>query len=207
VEQIMLGFYFIVARVETVYEVTLPWPVRRAFSILVTISSLGLNNDVTVLTCIGINGFLHRLVFWILAPFVLVGAMVLGAFARLLLTRRHCSPVELFYASLPLIARLLFFLYPILTNVAFEAFSCYEFDSGNTSRLIADVNIDCNQRDEGSEYARVLGVAWAAIAVHQFGLLTAFLTLLLLVRRAITSGAPTRLSMATSFLHREVRDW
>jgi len=32
--KILLGFYFIAARVETVYEVTMPGPVRRAFSVL-----------------------------------------------------------------------------------------------------------------------------------------------------------------------------
>ena len=49
--------------------------------------------------------------------------------------------LSLFAMATPLILRLLFLVYPLIANVAFQAFSCYPaFDDG-TSFLIADVAI------------------------------------------------------------------
>ena len=56
----------------------------------------------------------------------------------------------------------LFLAYPTVTNVAFEAFYCYEFQQvDNTTRrfLTADVRIDC----DSAEYNEVLVLAWAAL--------------------------------------------
>ena len=202
--KILLGFFFIAARLEEVYKVTLPGPVRRAFSLLVTVTFLGLGDDVPLLTCMGIQGFLHRLAFWIATPFVLIAIIVLGSLVYLLLACR-CSCRTIVYVSLPLITRLLFFLYPILTNVAFLSFTCYEFDGANFSRLVADVEIDCYQREDGSEYNAVVRAGWVAIGLHQFGIILAFLALLLFARRAIISDKPTKLSDAIAFLHREFK--
>ena len=62
---------------------------------------------------------------------------------------------------------------PLVANVAFEAFSCYEFDSNSTRTrryLISDVSIECstvNKRSE--EYEQVLTLAWAAIIIYPIG--------------------------------------
>ena len=201
--KVMLGFYFIAARVEDVYEVTLPGPVRRAFSVLLLGFSMGLSDDVSFLTCMGIQGFLGRLAFWICVPIVVVIVLLLGALGRLICAG-DLSAANLFYASLPTITRAIFFLYPIVTNVAFESFSCYTFDNGAFSWLSTDVSIDCNERmTSGSEYSKVYGTAWLAIALYPIGLILAFGFLLFRARHAIRHDKPTALSASIAFLHRE----
>lgn len=209
--KLLLGFFFIASRVEQVYEVTLPRPVRRAFGVLVTGFSLGLSDDVTVLTCMGIQGFLARLNFWIVSPLVVVMLAVLYALGKLYLYREIGEPWlsgrGLFYSTLPLATRILFFLYPIVTNVAFESFSCYDFDNGDgttSSSLVVDVRIDCSQRSvSDSVYQRVFSNAWVAIFLYPVGLIVAFGAMLYQARHAIRMGKPSPLSTAIDFLHRE----
>ena len=202
--KICISFYFIATRVEVVYRVNLPGPVRNAFGWLLGAFTLGLSDDVAFLTCLGVaNGFLDRLVFWILAPLVLVLIIVVCVMAQLFNSRRLRSG-ELFYQSLPLVSYLLFFMYPIVTNVAFESFSCYEFDDGNFRRLVADVSVDCNERGDGSEYSKVYVTGWVAIILFPIGVPLGLAALLFRARHAISSGERTRLSNALAFLHREV---
>ena len=93
----MWGFYAIIIRVEDVYEVTLTAEVRPSYwcsystgtnptpiplfhlgqvrELLASLSvavSLGLESTRTILTCVGLPGFLPRLRFWITMPPVLV---------------------------------------------------------------------------------------------------------------------------------------
>jgi hypothetical protein len=103
-----------------------------------------------------------------------------------------------------LTVRLLFFLYPLIANVAFEALSCHRaFDDGTTF-LIADVDIECR-----SDYyhSRVLPRAWASIAIFCFGLLAFNGVLLFSARRAIVHKKPTALSRAVSFLYNDYKPW
>ena len=73
------------------------------------------------------------------------------------------SLVEL---ALPAILRVLFLVYPIVANAAFEAFPCYTF--ADASFLKADVSIECSS----AEYTdRVVPLAWAAIGIYPIGLL------------------------------------
>ena len=76
-------------------------------------------------------------------PIVLCAAVLLLAFLRLSVTC-SLSGSALLETTLPLILRLLFLLYPLVTNVAFEAFSCYEFDNGTSAYLVSDVSIACS---------------------------------------------------------------
>ena len=145
-----------------------------------------------MLTCMGAKGYLNRLIVWIVAPFILVAVVVLAVLVWLLYRRRY-SHQNLLYMSLPLVVRLLFFVYPIVTNVAFEGFSCYEFVEG--SWLISDAAVDCN----ASEYSSVVAVAWLAIVFHPIGLLI-LNAMLLFAAAAILSRRPALLSDAISFL-------
>ena len=50
--------------------------------------SFGLGSTDSLLTCLGLEGFLYQLVFWILCPLVLIGAVILVSLARLVRKRR-----------------------------------------------------------------------------------------------------------------------
>ena len=87
--------------------------------------------------------------------------------------------------------------YPLVTNLAFDAFSCYQFE--DTQWLKADVSIQCHT----AKHDEAIALAVITIIVYPVGLLVLFAGLLFCARRAITSNRPTPLSKATSFLHRE----
>lgn len=87
--------------------------------------SIGLGNADDVLGCIGIRGFEARLIFWILLPAALALLVAIGSF--LIEAARRCklaSYRQIVERALPLILRIFFLLYPLVSNVAFEAFSC-----------------------------------------------------------------------------------
>ena len=103
---------------------------------------------------------------------------------------------------------MLFLLYPIVTNTAFEAFSCYDFDDREHRYLVADTSIECTNFNflpsgQGKDHDTIKVVAMIAVFVYPFGLIVTNGVLLMAARKAILSGKPSTLSRATSFLHRE----
>ena len=94
-------------------------------------------------------------------------------------------------------------IYPIVTQKAFQAFSCYNFDEGtpdSTSWLRADVSIECGT----GSHAQVQTLGYVAIIVYPVGLLLLFGVLLYTSRDEIKSGRQaTRLSKSIAFLYRE----
>lgn len=116
------------------------------------------------------------------------------------------TAIETFKAALPLLLRLFFIVYPVVTNVAFDAFSCYNLgrdEQGQVSLwLKADISIQCDEAGGlGSTRAR----AWVAIVIYPFGLLALNAILLYKARRAIRKERLTELSRSTAFLHQEYR--
>ena len=63
-----------------------------------------------------------------------VGLIVLNMWWRHL----DITPRSTLENVLPIVLRIAFLIYPIVTNVAFEAFSCFEFEDGR-GWLITDV--------------------------------------------------------------------
>ena len=180
-----------------VYDIILPPDVQQLLNELSFGISLGLEGSTALLTCGGLQGFLWRLVFWMLVPLVFVGVCLVVSALGLVRTHRDLTLKSLFERALPLIVRILFLMYPIVANAAFEAFSCYDFDEG--SYLVADVSVDC-WTDE--YYATVWVAAWVAI-VYVFALVALNGALLFSARRAILKKQPTRLSTAIAFLYKE----
>ena len=82
--------------------------------------SFGLGSTDSVLTCLGLDGFLYQLLFWIFTPIVLICLVVVATLARLM-RKRKLSFTALVDGALPAIMRLIFLLYPIIVNKAFEA--------------------------------------------------------------------------------------
>ena len=124
--------------------------------------------------------------------------------------KRQLTKGSFLEMALPPVLRLLFLFYPIVTNTAFEAFSCYTFDQGdNLTRafLVVDVSIECTTTWGGSayneEHAQLTYIAYAAVAIYPIGLLLLNGALLYCARKSIQQGKSTTLTRATRFLHRE----
>lgn len=208
--KLVLGFYQIATKVDEVYEVNMPAAVRVVMEVFKIGVSFGLGSTADVLTCLGLGGFLRRMLFWMAMPITIALIIFISCLARLVLTCR-LSSTALLESSLPHILKLLFIFYPIVTNTAFEAFSCYTFDANTNSTrafLVSDVDIECTYGWGGSKtyherHSIVTAVAYAAVGLYPIGLLVLYSILLFCCRKAIQSGKHTALSRATSFLHRE----
>ena len=172
--------------------------VRTVLNSLSVVISFGI--DGIPLACIGADGYFARLLFWTIVPLVFVALCFCGGLVRALWQIRKAtlsvSSILAFVA--PIVLRLFFLCYAMVTNVAFEAFSCYDFDDGSRY-LIADVSIVC----DSAEHGQAKSLAWTVICVYSVGLIVLYFALLHCARRAILSKKPTALSHATRFLHRE----
>ena len=107
------------------------------------------------------------------------------------------TQVSVFFIGLPIVLQFLFLIYPIVTRIAFQAFSFHEFDDG--AWLRADVRIERGTSDQ----AAATGVAVLAILLYPVGLLVLMGGLLFRARAAIASGAETDLSNAIKFIYGE----
>ena len=101
---------------------------------------------------------------------------------------------------------------PIVTNVAFEAFSCVEFDEGSYSRLNSDLLIECStpyvRGPRGTYHATHARMAtWGLVAVglYSIGIIALNGTLLFSAQHDIRSGKMGRLGHSIAFLHRDFR--
>lgn len=111
--KVIISFYQIVTKVEPVYEVSLPATVRAVLALLSVAVSFGLGSTTDVLTCMGLDGFLRKLLFWMILPLGLSLFIFLGCLARLI-CKCHLTATNLLESSLPLVLRLLFIFYPIV---------------------------------------------------------------------------------------------
>lgn len=152
-----------------------------------------------------------RLVVWMVIPPCIVLLVLLVCACRIALWREpSCARLQvIFEMALPIILRALFLFYPIVTNVAFEAFSCYDFrgdqfDNRTRAFLVADVAIACSTSDIASEtHETIKAVAWTAIGIYPIGLFVLVAVLLAGTSGAILRNKPTPLSRATLFLYGE----
>jgi len=101
--------------------------------------------------------------------------------------------------ALPLLLKTLFVAYPLVTQVAFEAWPCYNFAEGGW--LIADVKIVCGS----SQHRSAQALAYIAIALYPVGSIIVVAALLLSVNGAISRQQDTPLSKALSFLHWDLK--
>ena len=169
------------------------------------------------LSCVGAPGYLSRLAFWTIAPLV---AIVIAVLVSVVAARLAHKPLSEARAGLtPIALRVLFASYTIVTNVAFDGFSCLELDDGDgISRwLAADLSIRCDSSisqgvlnmltdpNGASEYARIVSAAWLAVLTYPVGVLVLNGEFLARARPAIKSGKPTRFSRSIEFLYRDYR--
>ena len=131
-------------------------------------------------------------------PIMLVAAVAIGVVVYLRFVKKSCNYDAFIKRVVPAALRIAFVAYPIVSLVAFEAFSCYTFEDGS-GWLVADVAIAC--QSERHRTAKTL--AWVAIAFYPVGLLALNAALLFMARHAIRLQKPSKASAALAFLHRE----
>ena len=148
----------------------MPAEVRQLLNLLSVGVSFGLGSTSDILTCMGVSGFFNILLLWTLLPAGCVLLIVIGCVVHLAY-RCELSRRGLLQTALPLITRTLFILYPQVTNIAFESFSCYEFDNRTSAYLVADVSVPCTTQFAGSSEAhdRITTLAYIAIGVYPIG--------------------------------------
>ena len=178
----------------------MPNDVVSILNALSSVFSFGMQGVATTpLACLGLNGYVYELLFWLIFPAVACLVMLVYAVgAARLCRKKDDSSGTLVEQVLPPVLRLMFILYPLVTTAAFEGFPCYEFDGGD-GWLIADVSIKCRT----PAHASVTSLAWIAVFVYPIGFWLVSLLLLLRASKAITSGVETPLSRALIFLYKE----
>ena len=164
--------------------------------ILNAVVSFGLYAASSVLECLDLGGYVRTLALFMTIPVVAAALILLASTLGLACTSR-LTPTSLAETALPPLLKLIFLIYPSVTNVAFDIFYYHRFDSG--SWLRADVSIKVGT----AEHNDALVLAWLAIGVYPVGLLLLAGVLLLAARRAIMTNRPTALSRSIGFLYRE----
>ena len=125
--KIILGFYLIATKIDEVYEVKLPPEVKRLLSFWSVGLSFGFNGVSTVLECVGLRGYLPTLAIYMVTPAVLTLLMFLLGLLHLSRRRSERTLAALFELTAPIGLKIIFLFYPLVTTVAFNAFSCYKF--------------------------------------------------------------------------------
>ena len=115
-------------------------------------------------TGVGADGFLKRLLLWTFMPLGVVALTVVLIVFNMWRRHVNITSQSILEHVLPVVLRIAFLIYPIVTNVAFEAFSCFEFEDGR-SWLIADLEIECHT----DRHKNAKAFAWIAIVVYPIG--------------------------------------
>jgi hypothetical protein len=178
--KIGIGFYQIITKIDTVYDVVIPPEVKRMLNIFSTVVSFGLSSASAVLECLGLHGYVATLTLCTVTPLVIAAVIVVitacamqfvtpgreelpaKARASRLQASKHRG-LALFEKALPALLQLAFLTYPVVATKAFEAFSCYQFTASRW--LKADVAIRC----DSDEHAAAKGVAAVAIFLYPIG--------------------------------------
>ena len=189
----------IATRVPTVFRVAMPASVA---ALLDTFDGLNLNIDAVglPLPCLQLDSFFDRLLFVMLSPYVI--ALLIVAWcttAEALAANRTSTRLKGgLIRALPYLLGLSFLAFPMVSSLAFQAFSCESFD-GDAGFLRADYSLNCDT----DEHDAVMNLAWAAIVLYPLAIPLVCLVLLLSTRKAILTEQPTPLSRALAFLHQD----
>ena len=153
-------------------------------ALLDTFDGLNLNIDAVglPLPCLQLGSFFDRLLFVVLSPCVI--ALLIVAWcttAEALAANRSSTRLKGgLIRALPYLLGLSFLAFPMVSSLAFQAFSCESFNDG-TRFLRADYSLNCDADD----YDAVTNLAWAAIVLYPLAIPLVCLVLLLSSRKAI----------------------
>ena len=133
------GFYVIATKIDEVYEVELPSAVRRLLNGFAVTVSFGLSGVSALLDCLDWRGYLPTLALYSLTPFVVAALLVVIVALQLRYTSK-LTLHKLLETSAPYLLKLGFIMYPLVSLVAFDAFSCHVFED-DAGWLRSDVAI------------------------------------------------------------------
>ena len=179
----------IATKVATIYDVLLPSDVKELLAVFDTLVTLGLPLLDAPLACWGAAGYRGKLLFFFFSPILFLVVLFGVHLARVIVFDREVTHdlrvkrgndssanrkyaafsvlvKRAVYTSLPPTTQILFVVYPIVTTIAFEAFSCYDLGAEG-KWLIADVAIQCTS----PYHASVSKLAMMAVLVYPVGLL------------------------------------
>ena len=90
--KIVLGFYMIATKVSGVYDVSLPADVRAVLERLTVVVSFGMGGVATTpLECVGLAGYVPRILFWMILPVVLTLIILVGVGLSMCLKKKKSS--------------------------------------------------------------------------------------------------------------------
>ena len=138
--QVLIVFYQIATKVDSVYEVELPAAVKQMLNSFSITFSFGISYTATPLECLGLHGYLSTLLFWMVLPAVFVLVIVVFALGVLCCQRKKCTLRSLVELSMPSILRVLFLVYPLVTNTAFAAFPSHDFSDASYLKVRSRTN-------------------------------------------------------------------
>ena len=201
----LVTLYQIITKLETVFQVPMPAAVQTLLNTL-SFTSLDVASIGLPMGCLSLGTFQQELTLSIFAPIVLIGAIAAGCvLAAIRPTNRNGRATAVLakqglVQALPLCLLVSFLAFPMVASLAFEAFSCEEFDDGS-SYLIADYSVDCL---DATQYNPVRRLAVVAIGLYPVAVPLSYAMLLRAASGAILSGRPSPLSKALNFLHQGV---
>ena len=89
--QVMIVFYQIATKVDSVYEVELPADVKQMLNSLSITFSFGISYAATPLECMGLNGYTYKLIAYMLMPPIVVGVVLIVVCLKACLAKRQKS--------------------------------------------------------------------------------------------------------------------
>lgn len=186
--KVAFTFYSIASRINAVYSVRLPWEVERLVQTLNSILSAGLGGNFINFWCVGLDSHLKRLQFWMAFPLVLLGLVLLATLTDSFVSQvcwghaRTFKPPKLTTTTTMRMLKLLYLIYPSVTKVAFDSFSCITFVDDNVSWLAADLSVSC----DSPAYDAVTRWGWAAVIIYPVGMIVLNAVLLFLAHAPCT---------------------
>ena len=204
----LISFFQMASSVQSIFGVVFP-PEVQAVLAAFQLFSLNLFELGLPVECMGLGSFLNRILFMMFAPLFLLACTL--AIAWLLPGKADTTERGLILRALPLVLKLLFVVFPLVSAVAVQAFDCEHFDSGE-SWLTADFAMQCGWGgDDGlalltAGYEEVRLAAALAILIYPLGVPLVFLLLLLACRKQLSRrAAATPLSTSLGFLSGEYK--
>ena len=194
--KILLSFYLILGHAEAIYGMSLQGPVGEVLQVFATPLNFGLSSMDRLLTCIGYDRYLHKLLVCMAIPPLLYAIILIYAACYLACTRQ-CSRVAMLELSLPYMLHVTFFAVPLLSNIAFQALEMHDF--GPDGRWL---KVDVYYRAGTDEYQFLVKMATVAAAMC-VGMIAVPASLLFIMRRKLLIQDSTPFSRSVEFLHRD----
>lgn len=188
-----LSFYQVATRIPDVFQVPFPKAARGVLAIF-EVFNFNIGGLSLPLNCIGLGSYVQQVAFTMVFPLCIAACITLlyvGNAARTKQTLRNG-----WLKALPSLLALSFFVFPMVSSISFQAFSCEEFDNGKAF-LVADFSVECDT----SEHSKAKALAALGIMLYPVGISLLYCVLFRKARPAILNDKPTALSGALGFLH------